>query len=496
MEGDFKTTIEEISLDSVKKRAVSGVILLTFRTILLQIISFVGFYVLLPLFVTDIADYGIFFILSSVINFLSYFSDIGLAAALIQKKESLSDKDLKTTFTVQQILVFSAVILVFVLTPIIKSWQHLDQASVFLLWSLALAFLFSSLKTIPSILLERKLEFQKLIIPQIVETLLFNTTVVYLAYLGWGIMAFIPAVLLRGLSGLILMYILQPWTPGLAFDKNVLKQLLKFGAPYQASTFLAIFKDDGITLIIGGILGAEAVALLGLAKRWAEAPLRFFMDQVIKVTFPAYSRMQDHKEELSGAVTRSIFFVSFLCFPFIIGLGLMIPLLIDLVPRYAQWREAILLFMIFGINTFWAAVTTPLTSLLDALGKVKVRFNLMVMWTVLSWLVIPFLAYFYGLVGAAIGYAIVGSSSFVAIIITRKIVKFDLVTSTFKPLIAAVGMGVVVYLVRGLMPPSFAWVVTLIVFGGLVYILGIFYLIGPVLLADLRKVFNAISGKK
>src|SRR5207248_1159277 len=126
----------------------------------------------------------VFIIVSSVINFLQYFSDIGLAAALVQKKDELTDEELKTTFTVQQSLVLTAVVIVFATTPIIRSWQKLDDASVFLLWALALSFFLSSLKTIPSVLLERRLDFGKLVIPQITETLLFNLVVVFLAWKG------------------------------------------------------------------------------------------------------------------------------------------------------------------------------------------------------------------------------------------------------------------------------------------------------------------------
>ncbi len=496
MEDDYKDMHEDINIEVVKKRAVSGVIFLTFRTFLLQIINFAGFYVILPLFITNLGDYGIYIVLSSVISFLAYFSDIGLAAALVQKKDQLSDKDLKTTFFVQQLLVVGAVILVFVFTPLLKSWQNLDQTAVYLLWALAISFLFSSLKTIPSVLLERKLDFGRLVIPQIVETILFNVAVIFFAWSGWGVAGFIPAVLIRGFSGLVLMYVLQPWKPGFALDKDSLKRLLKFGVPYQASTFLSVFKDDGMIIFLGGILGSEAIALMGLAKKWAEAPLRFFMDQVIKVTFPAFSRIQDNKEELSSAVTKSIFFICVLVFPFVVGLALIIPILIDLVPRYAQWREALLLFMIFSINTFFAAVTTPLTNLMDAIGKVKVRFNLMVMWTALTWIVVPFLANKYEIIGAAIGYTLVGTSSIVAIIIVRRYVSFDLSLSVLKPLVAAISMGVIIFLTKGLMPPSFYWVFVLIIFGSLIYFMAILLLVGKSIITDGRKVIYAFLGKK
>src|SRR3972149_6562115 len=93
----------EISLETVKKRAVRGVIVLTGRTFLLQALSFAAWF-FLSVFL-DATEIGVFFIVSAVVNFLRYFSDIGLAAALIQKKDKVEELDLRTTFTVQQILV-------------------------------------------------------------------------------------------------------------------------------------------------------------------------------------------------------------------------------------------------------------------------------------------------------------------------------------------------------------------------------------------------------
>src|SRR3989338_6754620 len=176
--------MEEFDIATVARRSIHGVVALVSRTFIIQIISqIVG--LLLTIFLAP-SEYGIFFIASSVIVFLSYFSDVGLAAALIQKKEPLTDDDLKTTFTIQQILVVSLVIIGFLLSGFVAQIYHLDQAGLYLYQALIIAFFLSSLKTIPSIILERNLQFQKLVIPEIIETLVFNITVLILAIKGYG----------------------------------------------------------------------------------------------------------------------------------------------------------------------------------------------------------------------------------------------------------------------------------------------------------------------
>lgn len=487
--GEHLDPTAELSLETVKKRAVSGILTLTGRTFFLQAISLIATF-LLTVFL-DPAQYGVFFLVSAVINFFAYFSDIGLAAALIQKKEVPSEKDLKTSFSMQQILVTGLILVIFLLTPALQRWYGLSREGVYLLWALGFSLLLSSLKTIPSVLLERRLEFSKLVIPQIVETILFYSVAVYLAWGGFGITSFTVAVLVRSVSGLIIIYILQPWVPNFAFSKGSLRELLKFGLPYQGNTFLAVVKDDGLTAVLGGILGSSGIGFLGWAQKWAQAPLRFFMDAVIKVTFPAFSRMQNHREELSKGVSRSIFFVCLLVFPVLVGLITIAQPLIQVIPKYEKWQPALIALYLFGINTAWAAVTTPLTNVLNAIGKIATTFKLMIMWTSLTWVLVPFLAINFGINGAAFGFAVVGTSSAVAIWIVRKQVKFDLFESGGKPLLAALLMGAAVLFARIFFPVSWVGVVGMILVGVAVYLVSIFVLVGHSIITDTKRIFYA-----
>jgi len=484
----------EIALESVKKRAVKGVVVLTGRTFLLSILSLVATG-LLTVFL-DPSEFGIFWIVSAIVNFLAYFSDVGLAAALIQKKEKINDKDLKTTFTIQQGLVITLLVILFLATPIFTRIYGLSFEGKFLLYSLGISLFFSSLKTIPSVLLERELDFGKLVIPQILENLAYNLVAVFFAWKGFGIRSFTYAVLTRGVVGLIAIYVIRPWMPGFALSKKSLKKLLTFGIPYQLNTFLATMKDDGMTIYLGSILGTAGVGLLGWAQKWAYMPLRLFMDHVLKVTFPAFSRMQDEKAHLKRSVTRSIFFVCFLVFPTVVGLVLLAPMLVDIIPRYEKWEPALIPLFLISINTVFAAATTQLTNLLNAIGQIKTTFKLMIMWTVLTWLFIPALAIKFGINGAALGYALVGASSVIAIYVVRRYVKFSLSEGIFRPAIAAALMGVILFMVRKLLPVNLYSIGLLIGLGAAIYTLTIYMLVGPSIVEDTKKVFNNLVSKK
>lgn len=481
----------EINIETVKSKAVKGVVVLTGRTFLLQAIALVSQLFLFAYLGSY--EFGVFAIVSAIINFLIYFSDIGLAAALIQKKENPTETDLKTTFFVQQILVLTIIAITIALTPFFIQKYSLSFEGRILLYALATSLLFSSLKGIPSVLLERKLEFTKLVFPQILEQVVYYVVLVLSAMNGLGLRSFTYAVLARGAIGLVAIYILQPWMPGIAFSLNTLKDLFKFGIPYQLNTFLATLKDDGITLVLGGILGPVGVGVLSFAQKIARIPLTFFMDTVTRVTFPAFSRMQNAKKDLERSVTRSIFFICLLVFPSLVGIAILSPILIESVPRYNKWVGSLIPIVFISINFAFAAATTQLTNLLNAIGKIKITFYLMIMWTALSWAFIPFLGSKFGPTGAAIGYSLVGVSSVIAIFISRRFVNFSITDSIVKPAIGSVVMGLVLVVAKKFFPINLYSLGILSAIGLGAYFISMISMMGLGLVEDAKRSFRMLK---
>jgi len=481
-------SVIELNLDTVKKRAVRGVAILTGRGFLLNAITTVSQLALLAFLDPD--QIGVFYIVSAAVYFLMYFSDIGLAAALIQKKEKPTKEELKTTFTVQQSLVILLILILYLASPYLSEFYNLSQEGQYLLYALGISLFLSSLKSIPSVLLERKLEFGKFVLPEILENLFYNVSLVYFAYMGLGLRSFTYAVLIRGFTGLVVIYILQPWMPGIALSKRALKSLLNFGVPYQVNTLISVVKDQGITLLLGGVLGSGAIGFLGTAMRLTQIPLRLFMDNVTKVSFPAFSRMQDSKVELARVATRSIMFITFLVYPMLIGFLLLVPDLMEVLPRYQKWSPAIPLMWLMTVNIFFAAFATQVTNMLTAIGKIRVTIKITVMYTVLTITLVPALAMLADVLGAAVGYALVGLSSIVAIWIGKKYVDFSL-TKAGLPIIPALLMGVYLFFARTLLASGWFSLLLMIGSGGIMYFILSYLIIGPTLIYDVKKIIRS-----
>lgn len=466
--------MEEVDIAVIKQRSIKGIFALTSRTFIIQIIAFAANFIL-TIFLSP-AVFGVFFVVSAAIAFLSYFSDIGLAAALIQKKDSITEEDLKTTFTIQQGLVIGIVILALILSVNIGKFYNFGSDGVLLFQALAISFFLSSLKTIPSIILERNLSFEKLVIPQIVETIFFNVVVVALAINGFGIASFTYAVLARGVSGLITMYIISPWRIRLGFSKASASKLLSFGVPFQLNSLLALIKDDLFIAYLGKVLPIAQVGYIGFAQKWAFTPLRLIMDNVIRITFPSFSRLQDEKDVLKKGIEKSIFAASFLIFPSLLGLVILSSYFVNLIPKYIKWEPAIISLAFFSLNAALSSISTPLTNALNAIGKIKITLYLMVFWTLATWVLTPILIKIYGFNGVSFASALISLSVVIVIYLVRRYVKFDVLKATLYPFISSVFMGLVIYFLSPIFIKNIFSLILMILFGAVVYFSCVFVL--------------------
>lgn len=447
--------MHDIDIALIKKRSVAGIVALTSRTFLLQIIAFAATF-LLTIFLTP-SIFGVFYVVSAIISFLGYFSDIGLAAALIQKKEDVTREDLTTTFTIQQILVGCAVLVSLGFSVRIAQFYRLDASGVLLLRALIVSFFLSSLKTIPSVLLERKLDFSRMVIPQILETVAFYAIAVTLAWQGWGIASFTWAVLARGIVGLVAMYIISPWRIAFGVSVPVARRLMRFGVPFQLNSFLALVKDDLLTIFLGKVLPFAQVGYIGWAKKWAEVPLRLIMDSVIRVTFPAFARIQQSKELLGRAIEKTIFGLALTIFPISTGLMFFIHPLVGIIPRYGKWEPAIFSFSLFVVAAAIASLSTPLTNALNAVGRIRVTLGLMVFWTAATWLLTVALISVMGFDGFAMAIFLVTLSIVAVVYLAKRAADFSFIACVRAPVAGVAVQSALYALVLPHTPHTYLW---------------------------------------
>jgi O-antigen/teichoic acid export membrane protein len=182
-------------------------------------------------------------------------------------------------------------------------------------------------------------------------------------------------------------------------------------------------------------------------------------------------------------------------FPSLVGIVILAPILVQIIPRYNQWTPALIPLVFIAINFMFAAATTQLTNLLNAIGKIKITFYLMIMWTALTWVFVPLLAYKFGVTGASVGYSLVGLSSIIAIVIAKRYVNFSISESMLKPVFGAILMGLVIVILKTFLPVSLYSMLILTGVGILVYLISMVTMIGISLLDDAKRSIKTVFTK-
>lgn len=452
---DATEALDHSDITSFKKKSISGAISYTVRSLALYGVGLATSLILGGyLSVEEFAVYGI---VTQVVGILQFFSDVGLGPALIQMKEAPTLKQYRLVFTVQQALswLIFAIIAGIVFSGVLD--QKIGSAGNWILLSLGFSFPLSSLKIIPAIKLERKLDFSKLVIPNIFEQLVYSILLVWLVIGGYGVISYAYAIAARAIVGVIAMYSLVRWPIGVSFDLEEFKTVIGTGVKFQLSDFLARIKDNLFYLILGLWLPSTQYGYIIWSKSWSQVPYMLTVQNVIAITFPAYSRLQSDKKLLGKAIDKTIFFITASIFPVLVGMIVFIYPFTELVPSYHKWQPTLITFTLFTLSIAWAAVSTPLTNTLNAIGKINDTLKLMIMWTALTWILTPILVFQFGFNGVALAAFLISFTSLAPIYIVRQHVNLHIWDNTWRQLLAATIMVVVGYFTQDIWSQSFSW---------------------------------------
>lgn len=486
---DVEVSMNTQQVADFKKKSVSGAISYIGRSLFLNIFTVItslvlGYY-LLP------SDFGIYGIVAQIVMILQFFSSIGLGPTLIQKKTEPTLTEYRTVFTVQQLLswIIFFTALGITLTGVLTS--TIGRSGEIVLLALAISFPLDSLRIISAIMLERKLDFSKLVLPSVCADITYNIVLlISVIVYHQGVISYAYAVLLRGLVGVVAMYWVQKWPIGFAWDKAVVKSFLSAALQFQASDLLAKVKDQLFYLFLGFFLPRTEFGYISWATGWSQMPYNLTVQNVIAITFPAYSRLQGDKNLLKRAIEKTMYFISLSIFPILAGMSIFIIPFTTIVVKYQKWQPALLTFILFSISIGWATISTPLTNTLNAIGQVHKTVRLMVMWTVLTWVLTPLCIWFWGFNGVAIAAFIISFTSVIPLMVLRSYVKIDAISQLKHPFISMVVMSVVGILGLDIWKKGFVQMFSGMAICGIIYVVCILLIGRKKLMSEIESLFS------
>ncbi|MHB8510922.1 MAG: oligosaccharide flippase family protein [Actinomycetota bacterium] len=457
----------ELSSQEVQRLAIKGIGAVMARTFNLRAVMFAGNIILARILTPQ--TFGLFAIVNFIVLISSFLADMGMGAALVQRKGKLSEEDLRVAFTLG-LIVDGAITLVIVVfaSKLVGLYSLVSPQYSRAVMILASTVIISTFSNIPAVKLERNLRFKDAANAELISKLIYITTAVALAATGFHILAFVFASLASCIANTIIVNIMAPWRPRLSFDRERMRSILSFGIPYQLTGLVYQVKDNFVPIFVAAVSGPKAVGYIVWAVGLATNGLLL---QVIvsRVTFPTYARLQGDLPALKDAVEKSIKWVAATVFP----ITFLLMALAHQIVRFiygVKWAPGLPSFYLLCVPILAASYSSVLVSALQGVGRAKVVLKLSVIWAIAGWAIAVPMTLYIGFNGFALAMVLVSSLSLLSVREMNKVVKISFIPELLKFAILsgvpAIGVWVMSYrVVHGV--PS---LIALAGFGGLAYI--------------------------
>ena len=226
------------------------------------------------------AAFGLVAMAGVILRFGSYFAQMGIERAVIQKKE-LNEEDIKASFTLSVFLGMIFFLILWFLAPL-ALYIFNNEEVVIVVKVMALSFLITGLSTTSLGLLKRNLNFRSIAVIEIASYVLGYLGIgITMAVLGFGVWSLVFAALSQAFFAAIIAYIFV--RHNFAFKLKDYKPLFSFGSKVTIISFFEFIGGSLDTLLIGRFLGASLLGIYNRAYTIVNLPLYNLYTSITRV---------------------------------------------------------------------------------------------------------------------------------------------------------------------------------------------------------------------
>lgn len=241
-------------------------------------------------------DYGLMAMGNVVLRFGSYFAQMGIGPALIQR-QSKDNSDFFTAYIISFFISALLYVLIYLLAPLaVYLFPGVDVISITRI--LGISIIFSSISMVSISLLRMKFKFLLLGSIDFVSYLVGNVLVcIFLAYKGFGVWSLVVGAIVQNLLlAIISFYFTKKYFQSLKVNYAAAKNLLSYGGKYTVSTFLEVLTYSADATIVGHFFAAKVLGIYNRAILLVQLPSQYISANFIKVFFPTLNEVKNDKE--------------------------------------------------------------------------------------------------------------------------------------------------------------------------------------------------------
>ena len=350
-------------------------------------------------------DFGIVGFATLVVAYLAVLKDLGLGAALIQRRQDV-EESAETVFVANLVLGAILTAVVALSAPMVATFFR-EPLVTPLLRVLSFTFILEALGSVQLVLLRRNMDFRRKLIPDVGRSIVKGVVSVAAAATGFGVWALVWGQLAGVLASVILSWTVLPWRPRLRVHRRLLPSLMRFGAPLIVTDIQYAIWANLDYVVVGRLLGGTALGIYTLAYRLPELLVQSVWRVLAQAVFPFFSSIQDDIDLLRRGFLATIRYTQVVIVPLCFGLFIAAEPAVGALFG-DQWSAAVPVLRLMAVFSLIGSIGVNAGDVYKALGRSAVLARLAVLELVA---LVPALIIgaHHGIVGVAWAHAIVAT---------------------------------------------------------------------------------------
>jgi O-antigen/teichoic acid export membrane protein len=382
----------------LRRHAARGVLINAAFLTALTLLGFLKGFVLASILAPS--EYGLWGILAATLGTLAILKQLGVSDKYVQQDEPDQELAFQRAFTLEAVLNGGLLAVSAAAIPLLALVYGLPEL---LLPGFALCLVIPAMTMqAPIWVLYRRMQFGRQRALQAIDPVVSLVVAVSLALLGAGYWAFIGGALAGAWTTALVALAISPFPLRMAMDRVTVRSYLGFSVPLAvASVSLVVMAQTGV-LAGQFAVGLAGVGALTLASTVYQLTAR--VDAVVTDTlYPAICAVRDRTDLLHESFVKSNRLALMWAMPFGLGVALFGSDLVSFVIG-ERWRDAVVLFEVFGVVVAIGHLGFNWTAYFRALGDTRpIAVGAVAQLVAFLAINIPLL-FAYGLPGYAAGY--------------------------------------------------------------------------------------------
>lgn len=320
------------------------------------------------------ADFGLVAIANVCLRFLSYFSQMGISPAIVQKKQ-LSASDLAAALSVSLTISAISFLAIVLLAPWLAAFFEMPQLQL-VIQVLSINFILTGLFAVSGALVRREMRFKALALIEMLSYVAgYGCVGIVMATQGYGVWALVGATLTQSLVTGCASYFVSRHALSVRHDKASRAHFISFGGRFSVIGFLEFLSSNLDAILIGKFFGEAISGLYNRALLVANLPIQQPANVFSRALFPLLSKMDDSNNQQLKALQLSTLVVGGYAFAVSAGISAASANIIAVLLG-EKWHEAaaILEILSFSVGPLFVSHVFGVTY--DSLGRLNEKLRI------------------------------------------------------------------------------------------------------------------------